>query len=62
MPCCVAVGCSNKDRHGIKLFRFPREEIRRKTWTYKVRRENWQSSELSRLCEVSLNQLSLSLF
>ncbi|KAK4323785.1 hypothetical protein Pmani_005556 [Petrolisthes manimaculis] len=47
---CAAVGCSNKDGPGIRLFTFPRDSTRRKQWELKVKRKNW-SAKNHRLCQ-----------
>ena len=52
MPCCCAVGCSNRTESGIRLFRFPRNKTRRDLWATQVQRDNWQPSDCSYLCEV----------
>ncbi len=55
MPCCAAVGCHNKE-HNVRLFRFPRDEERRKLWEIKVKREGWSPNDNSQLCEVGTKE------
>ena len=52
MGMCSAYGCRNSYLTGHKIFRFPKDPVRRKTWASKVKRENWTPNDNSRLCEV----------
>jgi len=52
MPCCCAVGCSNRDENGFRTFLFPRSAARRAVWKAAVSRKNWSPGKHGRLCEV----------
>lgn len=54
MPGCSAVKCSNSSEKNFLMKRFPRDKARRKEWLIKVKRDNWQPTDNSCLCEVSL--------
>uniref|UniRef100_A0A6B0UNU1 THAP-type domain-containing protein n=1 Tax=Ixodes ricinus TaxID=34613 RepID=A0A6B0UNU1_IXORI len=54
MVCCCAVGCSNSNRKGFRLFLIPREIKRRELWLAKIRRDKWTPTSGSRLCEINL--------
>lgn len=54
MPGCAAWGCSNRTEHGKRMFIFPADKARRKTWEAKVNRSNWVPSRSSYLCEVRM--------
>ena len=47
---CVAVGCINREGHGIKFHRFPADEARRKQWVVALRRADWTPTPYSKLC------------
>jgi len=51
---CTAVNCSSTRSKGFRLFRFPRDPKRRKTWLQNCRRDKWQPTNHSELCEVSI--------
>jgi len=51
---CTAVNCSNTRKKGFRLFRFPRDPKRRKTWLQNCRRDKWQPTDSSELCEVRI--------
>ncbi|XP_076085026.1 uncharacterized protein LOC143055858 isoform X2 [Mytilus galloprovincialis] len=50
MVYCVAFNCKTGSGQGIGLFEFPKDDHRRKQWTIKVKRKNFQPSNTSRLC------------
>lgn len=57
MPGCCAYGCSNRYEDGFKLYGFPSskkptEVSRRKRWLSNLKRDKWQPTDFSRLCEV----------
>lgn len=54
MEGCAAVNCSNTRRKGFRLFRFPRDPKRQKTWLQNCRRDKWLPTNSSELCEVSI--------
>lgn len=52
MPGCAAVGCTNSGKKGFLMKSFPRDQKRREEWAIKVKRQNWQPTNFSCLCEV----------
>uniref|UniRef100_A0A6B0UUE1 THAP-type domain-containing protein n=1 Tax=Ixodes ricinus TaxID=34613 RepID=A0A6B0UUE1_IXORI len=56
MVCCCAVGCSNSNRKGFRLFLIPREIKRRELWLAKIRRDKWTPTSGSRLCEAHFEE------
>lgn len=54
MPSCAAVGCSNSSTKGFLMKRFPRDTARRKAWLIKMKRDKWQPTDFSCLCEVCI--------
>uniref|UniRef100_T1JB72 THAP-type domain-containing protein n=1 Tax=Strigamia maritima TaxID=126957 RepID=T1JB72_STRMM len=52
MPCCSAVGCSNRSERGFRLFKFPANINRRQVWITNCRRDNWVPTKSSFLCEA----------
>lgn len=55
MPGCAAVNCSNSAKKGFLMKYFPKDPERRRQWLIKTRRDNWQPTDYSCLCEVSMN-------
>lgn len=53
-PCCVAINCINRSEKGIRLFKFPADNIHRQQWIQNLNRESWTPTKWSYLCEVSL--------
>ncbi|XP_022200310.2 THAP domain-containing protein 5 [Nilaparvata lugens] len=51
MRYCSAQNCKNKSTNGIRLFRFPRDKVRRAKWVHNCGRKNWQPTENNALCE-----------
>ena len=51
MAGCAAFGCSNRSEQGYKLHRFPKDPVRRKKWSIKVKRDKWKPSSTTFLCE-----------
>jgi len=51
---CTALNFSNTRNKGFHLFRFPRDPEGRKTWLQNCRRDKWQPTNYSELCEVSI--------
>ncbi|KAJ0169390.1 hypothetical protein K1T71_014977 [Dendrolimus kikuchii] len=45
MPQCSAYGCKNRESHA-----FPKDPKRRKLWEKALRRKNWKSTDVSKLC------------
>jgi hypothetical protein len=52
MPCCAAVNCSSRTENGVRLFRFPKNKDRRARWATNTKRDKWQPTDASYLCEV----------
>ncbi|XP_076812534.1 uncharacterized protein LOC143459323 [Clavelina lepadiformis] len=55
MPCCAAMYCSNNQKNS-KLYRFPRDELRRRQWAINCGRPKWRPTENSKLCEVHFEE------
>ncbi|XP_029345713.1 THAP domain-containing protein 2-like [Acyrthosiphon pisum] len=53
---CTAVNCTNSRRKGIRLFRFPKDETRRKIWLQNCRRDKWVPTNSSGLCEIHFEE------
>lgn len=51
MPGCAAIG-TNSSKKGFLMKSFPRDPKRRKEWTIRTKRANWNPTNYSRLCEV----------
>jgi hypothetical protein len=49
---CIAVNCSNTHSEGFRLFRFPRDPKRRKTWLQNCRCDKWQPTNSSELFSI----------
>ncbi|XP_071822165.1 uncharacterized protein [Apostichopus japonicus] len=56
MPGCSAWGCSNRPENGSKLFRFPTNLDRRKTWEAKVNRLHWKANSNHKLCDAHFSE------
>ncbi|XP_023224471.1 THAP domain-containing protein 4-like [Centruroides sculpturatus] len=56
MPCCSAPNCANSDGKGYRMFRFPADQNRRKVWVVRTRRDKWQPTSSSRLCEIHFTE------
>ncbi|XP_037508009.1 THAP domain-containing protein 5 [Rhipicephalus sanguineus] len=52
MGCCCAVGCSNRNTKGFRLFKLPKEKNRRLLWIRNIRRSKWIPTDRSELCEA----------
>lgn len=52
MPFCAAFGCASvhKKGCGMSFFSFPKDSVRRKTWTIYCRRDKFVPENHSRLC------------
>jgi hypothetical protein len=50
----ASLKCGNSSEKNFLTKRFPRDKARRKEWLIKVKRDNWQPTDNSCLCEVSL--------
>ncbi|XP_049275223.1 peroxynitrite isomerase THAP4 [Rhipicephalus sanguineus] len=49
--CCVPL-CTGGTYKGNRVFRFPREKNRRKIWELQVKRDCWEATDASRICEL----------
>ena len=49
MVYCVAYMCKNDTGSGKSMHRFTKDKTKRKIWTEKVRRANWNPTDHSRL-------------
>lgn len=58
MVFCAAYGCSSRQRKGcgLSFFSFPKESVRKKTWTVFCRREDFVPTKSSRLCSVHFSK------
>lgn len=58
MVFCAAYGCSNRQKKGcgLSFFSFPKESVRKKTWTIFCRREDFVPTKNSRLCSVHFSK------
>lgn len=51
MKFCCAYGCNNSGSlPGISFFQFPKDDKRKKEWTCRINRDNFQPSSSSVLC------------
>nr|XP_055057227.1 THAP domain-containing protein 2-like [Misgurnus anguillicaudatus] len=54
--CCCAVGCSltsgTNNLSKIKMFRFPKDEGRRRAWIAAVQRDGWLPGKSARICST----------
>lgn len=49
--CCVPL-CTGSSRKGHRMFRFPRDNERRKIWEVQVKRAFWEAKDTSKICEL----------
>ncbi|XP_050023634.1 THAP domain-containing protein 1-like isoform X1 [Dermacentor andersoni] len=49
--CCVLM-CSGSTRKGLRCFRFPRDPERRKKWEAQLKRDRWNATDHSYVCEL----------
>ena len=54
MPGCSAVNCTNRTEKGFRCFIFPKDPERRQRWVVNCRRDKWQPTNFSFLCEVRI--------
>ena len=56
---CVAAGCSNTNKDGVRLFQFPKDKARRKKWADQVKRhrDKWEPTDHSVLCSKHFEDL-----
>ena len=57
MPGCAAINCQNSTEKGFKLFKYPAktDPVRRQLWIANTKRDKWEPTENSRLCEVQIH-------
>ncbi|XP_035232088.1 uncharacterized protein LOC118203895 [Stegodyphus dumicola] len=48
---CAAPNCSNQSKNNFRMFRFPRNEERRRKWIVNSRRDQWIPGPGAYLCE-----------
>lgn len=60
MPGCCVPQCTNHCRKGVRMFRFPTSPNRRKRWIAQVKRDCWEPTTASRVCEVSTGMIARS--
>ncbi|XP_035205520.1 uncharacterized protein LOC118180551 [Stegodyphus dumicola] len=53
---CAAPNCSNQSKNNFRLFRFPRNEERRRKWIINSRRDQWIPGPGAYLCEVHFEE------
>ncbi|XP_035208855.1 uncharacterized protein LOC118183432 [Stegodyphus dumicola] len=51
---CAAPNCSNQSKNNFRMFRFPRNEERRRKWIVNSRRDQWIPGPGAYLCEGGL--------
>ncbi|XP_014672937.1 PREDICTED: THAP domain-containing protein 4-like [Priapulus caudatus] len=52
MPHCAAPNCTNAANKGYKMLVFPKDPSRRKQWVINCRRDKWEPTNSSYLCET----------
>lgn len=48
---CAALNCTVKSGHGISMYLFPKDAKLRKIWTVRLKRDAFQPSQYTKLCE-----------
>jgi len=61
MGACTAPNCSNSRKNNVKLFRFPKDKVRREKWLQNCRRDKWTPTAHSELCEVHFEKSQFEL-
>jgi len=51
MAQCAALNCTVKSGHGISVYLFPKDATLRKIWTVRLKRDGFQPSQYTKLCE-----------
>ena len=54
--CCVVPKCEKYLSHGVIMYKFPTNEVRRRIWTDQVARSNWTPTNDSLICEVHFEE------
>ncbi|XP_044745013.1 THAP domain-containing protein 5-like [Coccinella septempunctata] len=52
MPGCAVINCKNSAKKGFLMKHFPKDPSRRKQWIINMKRDNWNPTKYSCLCEV----------
>ncbi|XP_069680701.1 uncharacterized protein [Periplaneta americana] len=52
MPSCCVMNCLHNSHGSLRLFRFPKDEERRKSWAVNCGRTDWFPTDYSRICEA----------
>ncbi|KAH7944701.1 hypothetical protein HPB51_028589 [Rhipicephalus microplus] len=52
MPGCCVPLCTNHNKKGVRMFRFPASPGRRQLWLAQVKRDGWEPTSASRICSV----------
>ncbi|XP_049272395.1 peroxynitrite isomerase THAP4-like [Rhipicephalus sanguineus] len=58
MPGCCVPQCTTIWRRGVRMFRFPTCPNRRKRWIAQVKRDCWEPTASSRICEAHFEDTS----
>lgn len=58
MPSCSALNCASRTENS-RVFAFPANPDRRAKWVQNMRRDKWNPTSGSRLCEVEKNYFTL---
>ena len=48
---CAALNCTIKSGHGISMYLFPKDAKLRKIWTARLKTDEFQPSQYTKLCE-----------
>ncbi|XP_077523813.1 THAP domain-containing protein 11-like [Amblyomma americanum] len=56
MPGCCVPLCTNHSRNGWKMYHFPTEPKRRLLWIAKVKRDKWQPTKGSCVCNAHFEE------
>jgi len=59
---CTAIYCNNSNKKGFRMFNYPTYEKRRKRWLLNTRRDKFDPTKSSQLCEVRNYFLSIFVF
>ncbi|XP_049273685.1 THAP domain-containing protein 1-like [Rhipicephalus sanguineus] len=56
MPGCCVPQCSNSAKNGCRMFSFPRDPKRRLLWTAKIKRDKWQPTNHTCICNAHFEE------
>lgn len=51
---CSAPGCKSHSRNKCRMFRFPRNEVRKRKWIENCRGNGWVPGSYAEVCDVSI--------